>query len=174
MRLNVGCGDHYATGWVNIDAHPGETVQPDIVADLRYDLPSSIHDVTAVYLGHVLEHLPITDVVPALSRLWKRCAPEPDVAIVGPDCARARALHEAGEIDDETANGAIYGAGRWSGDEHLWECGQERLLTLALASGLFAAPMEMDSYILDRFPVVSRAPWQCAVYGTDRGDARTK
>lgn len=164
MKLNVGCGDHYAHGWTNLDAHPGSTVRPDIVGDLT-NLPSEVRGVTAVYLGHVLEHIPLTEVVTALRHLWKRCTPEAEVAIVGPDCDRARAMWAAGEIDEATADGAIHGACRWPGDEHLWECGQERLLTLVLASGLEGFAVPLDDSALDVFPVVSRVGWQCAVVG---------
>lgn len=169
MRLNVGCGNHYATGWTNLDPNPGETVQPDVVGSLT-DLPASIHDVTAVYLGHVLEHLPFYAIAPALRALWRRCAPGATVALVGPDVDRARLLHDRGEITDETLHGAIHGAGRWHGDEHLWGCTEQLLLDVTRTSGIDAHPVPIDSRELDAFPIVSRAPWQCAILATTPGN----
>lgn len=169
MRLNVGCGDHYASGWTNLDPQPSETVQPDIVGSLT-DLTPWVDGVTAVYCGHVLEHLPFHDVASALRALWKRCVPGAHVALVGPDVDRARRLHERGEITTETLDGAIHGAGRWHGDEHLWECTEHQLLDFARASGLDARPVPIGSAELDAFPVVSRAPWQCAIIGAVPGN----
>lgn len=169
MKLNVGCGDHYAPGWTNLDPQPGETVRPDIVGSLT-GLPASVDGVTAVYLGHVLEHLRYEAVVPALRGLWARCEPGARVAIVGPDVDRARRLHERGEITTETLDGAIHGAGRWHGDEHLWACTESLLLNVARVSGLDAHPVPIDSPDLDAFPIVSRAPWQCAIHGTVPGN----
>jgi hypothetical protein len=170
MRLNVGCGDHYAEGWTNLDPQPSETVRPDIVGSLT-ELTPWIDGVTAAYCGHVLEHLPHVDVTPALRALWERCVPGARVALVGPDVDRARRLHERGEITTETLDGAVHGAGRWHGDEHLWECTEQRLLDVARLSGLDAQPVPIDSPDLDDFPVVSRALWQCAIVGTVGGNS---
>ncbi|GKQ35187.1 hypothetical protein [Streptomyces sp. A012304] len=170
MKLNVGCGNHYAPGWTNLDPNPGVSVRPDIVGSLT-DLPRSVVCVTAVYLGHVLEHLPYDIVVPALRGLWERCEPGAAVAVVGPDVDRARALHADGAIDQATLDGAVYGAGRWAGDVHLWECTEAALLDAAAASGLAdVRPVPVDSPSLDAFPIVSRAPWQCAIHGTVPGN----
>jgi len=165
MRLNVGCGDHYADGWTNLDVVSTDTVCPDLVGSLE-DLPPAVQDVTAVYLGHVLEHLPYRTAARALTALWARCRPGAAVAMVGPDCDRARALYDNGRLSAAELEGAVHGAGRWPGDAHEWECTEHHLLALAQWSGLTAArAVLLDDPRLDDFPVVSRAPWQCAVVG---------
>jgi hypothetical protein len=169
VRLNVGCGDHYADGWTNLDLNPGDTVRPDVVGSLT-ELPPQISGVTAVYCGHVLEHLPFYSLASALRGLWARCVPGATVALVGPDVDRANLLHERGEITAETLHGAIHGAGRWHGDEHLWACTEQLLLDVARVSGLDARPVPIGSPELDAFPVVSRAPWQCAILGAAPGN----
>lgn len=171
MRLNVGCGEHYATGWTNLDQAVSEQVRPDLVGSLT-DLPAAVTGVSAVYLGHVLEHLDHPTAQRALPGLWQRCLPGAQVALVGPDTDRARALHRRGEISDATLHGALYGACRWPGDEHRWECTEARLVDLAHATGLTARPVPLDDPALAPFPVVSRAPWQCAVVGTVPGPGR--
>lgn len=172
MKLNIGCGNHYADGWTNLDPNPGDTVRPDVVSSLT-DLPPQINGVTAVYLGHVLEHLPFDSLAPALRGLWARCVPGATVALVGPDVDRASLLHEREEITAETLHGAIHGAGRWHGDEHLWGCTEQLLLDVARDSGLDARPVPIGSVELDAFPVVSRALWQCAILGTVPGTRAT-
>lgn len=164
MKLNVGCGEFYARGWTNMDAVRNQQVRPDIVGSLTR-LPDEVAAVEQVYLGHVLEHLPYIEVPAALRGLWARCAPGARVGVVGPDCQRAQALHARGAIDSATLEGARSGDRRWPGDAHLWECNEADLVGLLCASGLEARPVPVSSGELDGFPVVSRAPWQCAAVG---------
>lgn len=164
MKLNVGCGEFYAEGWTNLDMVRTDTVRPDIVGSLLY-LPDQVQDVTMVYLGHVLEHVGLIAARDALEELWARCVPGARVAMVGPDVDRAYVLCREGKIDALTLHGALHGANRWAGDAHLWECTEDRLLTLAQSSGLDASAVPIDDAELDPFPVASRALWQCAVVG---------
>lgn len=56
MKYNLGCGNDYKYGWVNVDKYAD--ARPDYVMDLEV-FPWSIEDDTAdeVLLSHVLEHL---------------------------------------------------------------------------------------------------------------------
>jgi ADP-heptose:LPS heptosyltransferase len=56
MKFNLGCGNDYRQGWVNIDQRP--EVSPDRIVDLK-QLPWPIEDNSAdeILLKHVLEHL---------------------------------------------------------------------------------------------------------------------
>ena len=130
MRLNVGCGNHYAEGWTNVDIESNDQVKPDIQASLG-NLPAEIQGVTHVYMGHVLEHIDYAEVPGMLRDLWTRCVPRAKVTIVGPDCTRARELHERSQLFGVDLSAVLYGAGRWQNDVHLWECTPE-LLTDAL------------------------------------------
>lgn len=167
MKLNVGCGEFYADGWVNMDVAQNELVHPDIIGSLS-DLPGpgELANVEMVYMGHVLEHLPYKTLAHALALLWRRCVAGARVAIVGPDVDRAGALHAAGQLDWETVTGALCGEERWPGDKHLWMCTEDRLLRVVRASGLKRVHnVPIDSSLLDEFPVTSRAAWQCAMVG---------
>ena len=54
LKLNLGCGSDYRTGYVNIDKYG----DPDILLDLEeYPWPWEDNSTTRVILKHVLEHL---------------------------------------------------------------------------------------------------------------------
>jgi hypothetical protein len=165
MKLNVGCGDHYAWGWVNLDLSqiPGQ-VTPDLIGSLT-DLPVDVQGMTHVYLGHVLEHLDIDDVIPALKQLWQRCEPGAKVAIIGPDVHQAEKMFRQKKITALELSQIRHGGHRWEGDAHLWECDSVRLFSLAADSGLMCRPVPIWAADLDEFPVASLARWHCAVVG---------
>ncbi len=163
MKLNLGCGNHYAPGWTNVDIERNDEVKPDIQGNLM-DLPDEIQGVTHVYLGHVLEHLPLGTIAPALSKLWERCVPGVKIVVVGPDCDRARQLDRAGSLYGITLQDVVYGAGRWKNDVHLWECTPGRLERILTRSGVQSVRhVDITSDELAEFPVTSRVNWQCAM-----------
>jgi predicted SAM-dependent methyltransferase len=157
LWLNLGCGDFPAPPpWVNVDTTPD--LNPDVVADLRH-LPFPDGAAERVYCGHVLEHLPLEAVVPALREVARVLDPRGVLCVVGPDCDRALAF------DRETAADCLWGGHRWPGDEHRWACTEERLVRLVTEAMLpammgYAVPI---AQVPDHWPVVSRIGWQCAV-----------
>lgn len=164
MRLNVGCGNHRAEGWTNMDVESNDQVRPDIQASLMEDLPEVIQGVTHVYLGHVLEHLPLGLIPVALEKLWERCVPGVQIAVVGPDCDRARELDRAGRLHGITLQDVVHGAGRWANDVHLWECAPGRLERVLRRSGVQdVRHVNIASAELSAWPVTSRVDWQCAM-----------
>lgn len=169
MKLNIGCGEFPDPAWINMDlwVDVERGVIPNIVGSLL-DLPDEIQNVTHVYMGHVLEHIPVNDLRGALPRLWERCLDGAQVAAVGPDVKKAKLLHQRGRIDTQTYQGAIHGACRWPGDEHHWACDEDNLTMYLKAFGLDARKVDIKSKRLDPFPVTSRAEWQCAAIGTVR------
>lgn len=165
--LNVGCGEFRAEGWLNIDMVETESIRPDRVVDL-YDLPDDITDLSAVYCGHVLEHIPpdrIEDVLSTLSFRMRSWAP---IVVVGPDIDRATHLYRAGLLDQATFDmcHADVGDKQWFGDYHYWECREADVVRhLEFAGFQRVRALPLDSVELDPYPVVSRAPWQCAAIG---------
>lgn len=68
MKLNLGSGNDYREGWVNVDLYQH--------ADERFDLatfpyPITENSVDEIYAAHILEHLPST--VDALEEWWRIC-----------------------------------------------------------------------------------------------------
>lgn len=55
-RLNVGSGEDYREGWVNLDYN--DRYDPDIVCDLRDGWPFPDDSFSLVVASHVFEHLP--------------------------------------------------------------------------------------------------------------------
>jgi len=55
-KLNLGCGEEYRTGWVNVDCR--NNVKVDVKWDLeKFPYPFKDNQFDEVLMGHVLEHL---------------------------------------------------------------------------------------------------------------------
>lgn len=168
MRLNVGCGEFRAEYWINLDMVETDNIKPDLVVDL-YALPEDITGLTAVYCGHVMEHVPTDRIVAVLSDLRSRMIPGAGIACVGPDIDRATDMYNAGQLDKETFDmcHANVGDKQWFGDYHYWACRESELASYMIEAGFSEVhAVSMASHELDLYPVVSRVTWQCAVIGT--------
>ena len=86
MKYNLGCGNDYKYGWVNVDKYPD--ARPDLVMDLE-SFPWPIEDDCAdeVLLSHVLEHLGgHSDVFLAVMKeVYRICKPSAKVVVRVPD-----------------------------------------------------------------------------------------
>lgn len=179
MRVNLGCGDRYADGWVNVD-HAGSPHPKDQVVDLASvatgdPLPWSAGSVTHVYAGHVLEHLPVAACLDLLELLLPCMVPGGEIMVVGPDVTKAEAMIKAGTFDfrwGHTLESLRFGGHRWLGDEHRWDCTTgmvEHMLTSAGWADVTDVGIE---HVPAMWPVADRAPlWQCAV-SAKREDTR--
>lgn len=164
MRVNLGCGEHYVPGWVNVDHRSPH--RHDLTADLTQPLPDTLDNISDVYAGHVLEHMDLADVTRLLADLHRRMLPGGRIMIVGPDVVRARAMHAAGQLDDSDLRLIVEGGGRWPGDRHRWECQPSLLIAMLEAAGWQHADQVPLLSVSDvDWPIVSWAPWQCAVTG---------
>ena len=70
VRLNVGCGERPASGWVNFDFEPGEQVE---FWDCRKGLPFKAGAVTAIFTEHFIEHLEFDGEVQNFIKECLRC-----------------------------------------------------------------------------------------------------
>lgn len=156
-RLNVGCGEFKAKGWINIDLQENAMVHPDVEADIR-SLPYQDGTVEAVYLGHVLEHLEQEDVELALKEVGRVLGDEGRLCVVGPNLDRmvpGSAEHESARV----------GAMRWDADAHKWDCTATLLLAMCTDAGFSMRQVPITSPLLDEWPVTSRIWWQAALLG---------
>lgn len=119
MKINLGCGDRYADGWINVD-WAGSPHRKDQEVDLTGELPWPENSVERIYAGHVLEHLMTMDCVLLLTRLYFCCTEGAEIMVVGPDLPTAYRMAEEGTLD-VTIDSLRFGAERWTGDRHLWE-----------------------------------------------------
>lgn len=162
MKLNLGCGDRYAEGWHNVD-WAGSPHRKDEAVDLTGELPWTAQKWDLVYAGHVLEHLTIDQCQDLLDRLLCCMMDHGKLMVVGPDIDRAQEMAIAGTLD-VTMDSLKFGAHRWPGDEHQWECTPgviEELLTSTGWRSVKEVGIENVGLI---WPIADRGPtWQCAV-----------
>jgi SAM-dependent methyltransferase len=87
MRLHIGCGKFPRPGWINTDnkVRPGV----DCVADLRADLPFADGAFDYAAAIHVLPHIPLAALAPALARVRRVLKPGGVFRVALPDLERA-------------------------------------------------------------------------------------
>jgi predicted SAM-dependent methyltransferase len=96
--LNVGCGAHSRSDFVNLDYHWSPGI--DIVWDLRRRLPIPDRWMHGVYSEHCLEHLSYDDALHALSEFRRILVPGAVIRVVVPDAElfmRLYVKHRDGE-----------------------------------------------------------------------------
>jgi len=164
VRLNLGCGDQYAPGWVNVDF--GSPHPKDLEVDLTGELPWAPLTIERIYAGHVLEHLMPQQCVALLTRLLDCTVPGGQLLVVGPDLDRAQAMADAGTLIDITLGELRDGAGRWSGDVHHWECTPGKIIDMMRDAGWCEVSEVYMHTVPPDWPIAYRGPaWQCVVSG---------
>lgn len=162
MRVNLGCGDRYANGWLNVD-HDGCPHRKDAVVDLRYILPWDHNSIHRAYAGHVLEHLKVHECLDVLGRLRPCMTVDGRLLVVGPDINVALEMQAAGTLD-VSIESLAYGAGRWSFDVHRWECSVEAIEVMLHVTGWSHVERLVWDDVPAEWPIAERGPrWQCAV-----------
>jgi predicted SAM-dependent methyltransferase len=154
--LNLGCGDptvHAPEPWVNVDSWHG--CEPDLLCDILH-LPYEDGSVDAVYCGHVIEHLDLTDEVPLFLEEIKRVLGEfGQLCIVGPDYDRVTTRPEWAEW----VGLVRYGDDTRPGAQHRWLPTASAHLTIVRE--VFPTIREIDIIAVSSFwPVWNRIGWQ--------------
>jgi predicted SAM-dependent methyltransferase len=91
MMLNVGCGQRFHAGWVNVDiAHRDPSV---IAHDITCGLPFPDARFDVVYHSHVIEHIRRHDVVPFLQECLRVLKPGGILRVATPDLERLCELY---------------------------------------------------------------------------------
>lgn len=184
MKLNVGCGPHYAEGWVNTDVVRIEgVIEPDVVVDPDAPLPFLPESFDRAYVGHIIEHVPWDEVPTFLDALAEVLVPDAPVMFVGPDVDRAIGNYADGTstwhdvaitMEGPSAYTEATGfatATRWDADRHHWNCSEQRvhdLLTHLKWRNVRWWPVDREGLLpeLPGWPLVSRARNQFAVSAT--------
>jgi SAM-dependent methyltransferase len=148
--LNVGCGHHYAAGWINTDVREDEKTRPDVVVGRDESYPFEDNYFDAIYLGHVLEHISWNKIGVFLKEMVRVAKPGAPVLAVGPDVYRTiqrwkegkepwdmvKSVMEHQDIDAQLYHAADDGSyvayppptpEWWDGAAHYWNCHEDRL-----------------------------------------------
>lgn len=163
VKLNLGCGEYYARGWVNVDLNNEKNVRPDFIADVTQSLPAERGTVERIYAGHLLEHVEYESVVEMLG-LWHSYAiPGGMLLVVGPDRDRARKWVSSGTMRQEELDGMGVNGTPGNGYAHLWEATESNtpnLLRLSLWRGVETRTINA---VPSSWPLTSRVGWQFAI-----------
>jgi predicted SAM-dependent methyltransferase len=82
-RVNLGCGDRYRPGWINIDIRP---CGPGVIAhDLRKGIPLETGSCDLVYHSHLLEHLSYDAATVFMKECFRVLKPGGVIRVVVPD-----------------------------------------------------------------------------------------
>lgn len=109
-RLNWGCGEHVAPGWINCDVSDGPRV--DLVADLREGLPIATGSLDYAVSVQALAALTYPDLFPALLELRRVLKPGGVLRLALPDLDRAIDAYRRGaHFTAELAEGLLREAG---------------------------------------------------------------
>lgn len=72
LALNIGCGDNYLSGWINIDI---DSKKADKNIDLRGPLPYQDNSISYIYNEHFIEHLTSNEAISFLKECYRVLKP---------------------------------------------------------------------------------------------------
>ena len=185
MKLNVGCGTHYAHGWVNTDVWSDDTTRPDVITTPGKPYPFEDNSADAIYMGHVLEHIPWPQVGDFLHDMKRIAKPGAPILVVGPDVWRTIQRWRDGQEPWWMVVSALEHQDNhfqpgpkddlWLGAAHHWNCHESRVLDVLRTCG-FADIKSMTDVIPNNiggsvwedengiaWPVVAKWHWQFAL-----------
>lgn len=86
MRLHLGCGKRYISGWTNIDgAEIAGQKKPDMVLDLSKPLPFDDRSINEIMAIHLFEHFYPQDALGILSDWYRVLRPMGRLVLEMPD-----------------------------------------------------------------------------------------
>jgi predicted SAM-dependent methyltransferase len=183
--LNAGCGTHYATGWTNTDVWESDTTKPDVRVIPGDPYPFDDNTFDAIYMGHVLEHIPWKDVPSFLKDMQRIAKPGSPLLVVGPDVYKTINLWKDGTqpwsmvestLEHQDVNWQPDRTTEWwDGAHHHWNCHEKRIENLLEDAG-FKNVVNVFNLIPDdpsgkswydpdtniEWPVVGKYYWQLA------------
>lgn len=181
--LNAGCGTHYAQGWVNTDVWVSDTTIPDVQVIPGQPYPFDDNTFDAVFMGHVIEHIPWNDVLFFLQDMSRIAKPNAPMLIVGPDVFKTIKRWKDGKEPWYMVRSVMehldmnYQPDRetewWDGAHHHWNCHEERVETIIRNIGFTEIENVFDNIPNDAngkswtdektgitWPVVGKYHWQ--------------
>lgn len=177
--LNVGCGTHYADGWVNtdpmvqIDGEHGDTL-PDIQTA---EFPFRDGWFGRIYLGHVMEHIDWWKLPAWLAEIRRILVDGGQVMATGPDVLRTLEGWKEDVLPWSLVESVLEHRDRespeWPGSAHQWNCHQARMVGALEAAGFVVETLRVGDVEvfagLNRWPVKNWSGWQCAMTARKAG-----
>lgn len=114
-KIHLGCGQKRLPGFINIDSRPSEGT--DIICDMT-SLPFEENTLEIVYMCHSLEHIPLYEVQPFLSKIYSLLCPSGKIYISVPDFQALASLYLANITPLSMIVRAIHGGQEYSGNTH--------------------------------------------------------
>lgn len=177
--LNVGCGPHRAPEpWWNVDRefHAGLTEPDEVVGD---GLPYEDASVDRMYIGHIMEHIPMHQVMAVVGEWVRVLKPGAEVGVVGPDVNRALEYFRTGrltrdELWHRMEHGQTTSVEAWTllyqnnrvseHAMHHWNCIPERVMGILQAAGFEnVVEQPIGSVAMYNWPLVSASEDQFAI-----------
>jgi hypothetical protein len=81
-KLNLGSGNEYRAGWINIDMDP--KWEPDILCDIEDGIPLKDNSIDFVFIKHVLEHIDQRKFKYVMSEISRVCRKRAKIVIYVP------------------------------------------------------------------------------------------
>lgn len=182
--LNAGCGTHYAQGWVNTDTWVTDDTKPDVRVGSGKPYPFENNYFDAVFLGHVLEHIPWKEVPTFLEDMKRVTKPGAPILVCGPDVRRTIKRWAQGQepwemvlsvmehLDEEDHK--VPGLEWRDGAHHHWNCHHDRVWKLLEALNFSNLQDVFDAIPKDpsgknwrhneiNWPVVGHYHWHFAI-----------
>jgi predicted SAM-dependent methyltransferase len=95
LRLHLGCGSKYKSGWINVDLHQ----DADLQLDVRENLPFGEGTVSMIYSEHFFEHLEYpTEVLHLLRESMRVLEPGGTFSVGVPDAEETLFQYAQGQL----------------------------------------------------------------------------
>jgi hypothetical protein len=149
LRLHLGCGQKRLDGYVNIDHNLSPAT--DFVWDIT-NLPCSPNTVERIETYHVIEHIPLPMVRPALARWLSILKPGGILVAECPDFRRDCEDFLAGNYERIYS---VFGRQRFNGDAHFFGYTEQSLCDLLISTGFSStAAMPPSDYHSNTEPCI--------------------
>ena len=102
MKVNLGSGNSYIEGWVNVDSNPD--VRADVYMEAFDFVRMQGSEIDELYMGHFLEHLMPASAAALLALVADELPEGARVSAVVPDMRAIFAAYDAGEISNFELN----------------------------------------------------------------------
>lgn len=170
MRVNLGCGQAYLDGWVNVDA--STSVRADVYMDAIDFVRQHGPDIEEIFMGHLIEHLMPSDALSLLILINERSRPGCRVGAVTPDMRAIFESYLSGSLTNLQLNEEfVYSYVQPS--RHVWCHDSSSLMELFRHAGFD----EIESIDPLMWPPVFQktgleSRWQCGIKARSTGSTR--